>query len=30
MTVFFKTEATDTIFKAFETEMKSGKYAKDF
>jgi cell division transport system permease protein len=30
MTVFFKTEATDTIFKAFETEMKTGKYAKDF
>jgi cell division transport system permease protein len=30
MSVFFKTEATDTIFKAFETEMKSGKYAKDF
>ena len=30
MTVFFKSEANDTIFKAFETEMKSGKYAKDF
>ncbi len=30
MTVFFKNEANDTIFKAFETEMKSGKFAKDF
>ena len=30
MTVFFKSEANDTIFKAFETEMKSGRYAKDY
>ena len=30
MTVFFKNEANDTIFKAFETEMKSGRFAKDF
>ncbi len=30
MTVFFKNEANDTIFKSFETEMKSGKFAKDF
>ncbi len=30
MTVFFKNEANDTIFKAFETEMKSGKFAKDY
>ena len=30
MTVFFKNETNDTIFKAFETEMKSGKFAKDF
>jgi cell division transport system permease protein len=30
MSVFFKNEANDTIFKAFETEMKSGKFAKDF
>ncbi|RAR71676.1 cell division protein FtsX [Flavobacterium aciduliphilum] len=30
MTVFFKNEANDTVFKAFETEMQTGKYAKDF
>ena len=30
MTVFFKNEATDTVFKAFEKEMKTGKFAKDF
>lgn len=30
MTVFFKNEANDTVFKAFETEMRAGKYAKDF
>ncbi|MEN9336347.1 MAG: hypothetical protein RLZZ500_1334 [Bacteroidota bacterium] len=30
MTVFFKNEANDTIFKAFEEEIKAGKYAKDF
>ena len=30
MTVFFKNEATDSIFKAFESEMKAGKFAKDF
>lgn len=30
MTVFFKNEANDTVFKAFEEEMKAGKYAKDF
>jgi cell division transport system permease protein len=30
MTVFFKNEANDTIFKAFESEMKNGKFAKDF
>lgn len=30
MTVFFKNEANDTIFRAFETEMKAGKFAKDF
>lgn len=30
MTVFFKNEATDTVFKAFDAEMKVGKFAKDF
>ena len=30
MTVFFKNEATDSIFKAFESEMKAAKFAKDF
>ena len=30
MTVFFKNEANDTVFKAFEEEIKAGKYAKDF
>lgn len=30
MTVFFKNEANDTVFKAFEETMRAGKYAKDF
>ncbi len=30
MTVFFKNEANDTVFKAFESEMKNGKFAKNF
>jgi cell division transport system permease protein len=30
MTVFFKNEANDTIFKAFESEMKMAAFAKDF
>ncbi len=30
MTVFFKNEATDTVFKSFDAEMKVGKFAKDF
>lgn len=30
MTVFFKNEANDTIFKQFEAEMKAGKFAKNF
>ncbi len=30
MTVFFKNEATDTVFKAFDAEMKAGKFAKDY
>ena len=30
MTVFFKNEATDSIFKSFESEMKASKFAKDF
>jgi cell division transport system permease protein len=30
MTVFFKNEANDTVFKAFEKTIQSGKYAKDF
>ncbi len=30
MTVFFKNEANDTIFKQFEAEMTAGKFAKDF
>jgi cell division transport system permease protein len=30
MTVFFKNEANDTVFKAFEKEMKTGKFTKDF
>jgi cell division transport system permease protein len=30
MTVFFKNEANDTVFKQFEAEMTAGKFAKDF
>jgi cell division transport system permease protein len=30
MTVFFKNEANDSIFKQFESEMTAGKFAKDF
>ena len=30
MTVFFKNEANDTVYRAFEEEIKAGKYAKDF
>lgn len=30
MTVFFKNEATDTVFKAFDAEMKAATFAKDF
>ena len=30
MTVFFKTEANDSIIKAFDAELKSAKFAKDF
>lgn len=30
MTVFFKNEATDTVFKAFDAEMKAAPFAKDF
>lgn len=30
MTVFFKNEANDTVFKKFEAEMTAGKFAKDF
>lgn len=30
MTVFFKNDATDTVFKAFDTELKASKFAKDF
>lgn len=30
MTVFFKNEATDTVFAAFDAEMKTAKFAKDF
>jgi cell division transport system permease protein len=30
MTVFFKNEANDTIIKAFDTEMKTVKFAKSF
>lgn len=30
MTVFFKNEAKDTIIKAFDTEMKTAKFAKSF
>jgi cell division transport system permease protein len=30
MTVFLKNEANDTIIKAFDSELKTAKYAKDF
>ena len=30
MTVFFKNEATEVDFKAFDAEMKAGKFAKDY
>ena len=30
MTVFFKTEATDTVIKAFNSELKTAKFAKSF
>lgn len=30
MTVFFKTEATDSIIKAFNSELKTAKFAKSF
>lgn len=30
MTVFFKNDATDSVFKAFDVEMKKAKFAKDF
>lgn len=30
MTVFFKNEANDSVFKSFEAKMKSGLFAKDF
>jgi cell division transport system permease protein len=30
MTVFFKNEANDTIIKAFQTELKSARFAKSF
>ncbi len=30
MTIFFKNEANDTIIKAFDTEMKTAKFAKSF
>ena len=30
MTVFFKTEATDSVIKAFNSELKSAKFAKSF
>lgn len=30
MTVFFKNEATDSIFNAFEAEIKAAKFAKSF
>lgn len=30
MTVFFKNEATDTVFTAFAKEMKASSFAKDF
>ena len=30
MTVFFKNDATDSVFKAFDAEMKKAKFAKDY
>jgi cell division transport system permease protein len=30
MTVFFKNEANDSVFKAFDAEMKKTKFAKDY
>jgi cell division transport system permease protein len=30
MTVFFKNEANDSVFKAFDAEMKVAKFAKDY
>ncbi|MES2747212.1 MAG: permease-like cell division protein FtsX [Bacteroidota bacterium] len=30
MTVFFKSDATDSVFKAFDAEMKVAKFAKDY
>jgi cell division transport system permease protein len=30
MTVFFKTDANDSVFKAFDAELKASKFAKDF
>jgi cell division transport system permease protein len=30
MTVFFKTEATDSVIKAFNSELKTAKFAKSF
>jgi cell division transport system permease protein len=30
MTVFFKSDANDTVFKAFDAEMKTAKFAKDY
>jgi cell division transport system permease protein len=30
MTVFFKNDATDTVFKAFDAELKTAKFAKDY
>lgn len=30
MTVFFKNDATDSVFKAFDAEMKTAKFAKDY
>jgi len=30
MTVFFKNDANDSVFKAFDAEMKTAKFAKDY
>ena len=30
MTVFFKTDANDSVFKAFDAELKASKFAKDY